>query len=95
MSDIDMHELEQRLGAVEGMVEDLVHRLQQAENRQEEILEGVDAIRQNIQEMLDIWRSTKGFMRVLGWIGFGVKWLAVTGGAIALVWAAITKGFKA
>jgi len=94
MSEQEMRELDRRLGVVEGMVEDLVHRLQQTETRQEEILSGVEGIQQNVQELLDLWKSAKGFVRVVGWIGFAIKWLAVTGGAVAVVWAAVTKGFK-
>lgn len=46
----------------------------------------------DFNEMLIIFRSAKGFFRVLGWIGTAAKWITITGIAIAAVWTLITTG---
>lgn len=40
----------------------------------------------DFKEMFTIFRSAKGFFRVLSWLGIAVKWIALTGAAIAAVW---------
>ncbi len=43
-------------------------------------------IKESIAQLLGIFESSKGFFTVLGWIGKGVKWLTLIGGAIAGLW---------
>jgi len=43
-------------------------------------------------EMLAIFRSAKGFFRVLGWIGVAAKWIIAFGLVVAAVWTLITTG---
>lgn len=40
----------------------------------------------DFKEMFTIFRSAKGFFRVLGWLGTAVKWITITGAAIAAIW---------
>ena len=43
-------------------------------------------------EMLTIFRSAKGFFRVLGWIGIGVRWIIYAGLFIGAIIAFIKTG---
>lgn len=49
-------------------------------------------LRDEVTEFLDIFRASKGFFKVLGWIGKFVKWVVSIGLAIGAVWAMV-KGF--
>lgn len=49
-------------------------------------------LRDEIIEFLDIFRASKGFIKVMGWIGRVLKWAASIGLAIGAVWAMV-KGF--
>lgn len=90
----DLTLIEQRLRDVEGLVEDLVHRIEQTEGQQEQILKGIQELQGGMQEILDLWTNAKGFATVLGWVGFTMKWLVVTGSAAAAIWAVVTGKVK-
>ena len=42
-----------------------------------------------LRGLLEAWRSAKGAIRVLGWIGAVSKWIAGAGIGLGLLWAAI------
>ena len=44
-------------------------------------------IQTDVKEMLDIFRSSKGAIKVIGWIGKGIRWTALTAAAIGALWA--------
>ena len=46
-------------------------------------------LKSDIAEVLSIFKAGKGFVRVWGWIGHGVRWVAGFIAAIAAVWALI------
>ena len=56
--------------------------------------EDVDELRKDVQQLIDIFRASRGFIKVMGWIGKAVKWLAGIGIAIGAIWAAFTHGGK-
>ena len=39
------------------------------------------------REMIAVGRDIASAIRVLGWVGAGIKWLAAVGAACAVVWA--------
>ena len=43
-------------------------------------------------ELLTIFRSAKGFFRVLGWIGVAAKWTIGFGLIVAAIWTLVTTG---
>ena len=44
-------------------------------------------IQTDVKEMLDIFRSSKGAIKVIGWLGKGIRWLALTVAALGALWA--------
>lgn len=46
----------------------------------------VSRIEKDIKELLDIFRASKGFIRVMGWIGQGIKWSAAVALAMGGLW---------
>ena len=65
-------------------------RLDDGNERMQRIEEKVDAQGVKTDEVYEIIIAAKGFFKVLGWIGKGVKWLTIIGGAITGVYAAVT-----
>jgi len=51
-----------------------------------------DQFIKDFAELLTIFRSAKGFFRVLGWIGVAVRWIALSAIAIGAIWAGIKSG---
>jgi len=47
---------------------------------------------EDFAEMLAIFRSAKGFFRVLGWIGVAAKWTIGVGLLVVAGWTLITTG---
>lgn len=42
-----------------------------------------------LRGLLEAWRSAKGAIRVLGWIGAVAKWVGGVGVGLGLLWAAL------
>jgi len=53
-----------------------------------------DEFKKDVKELLDIFRASKGFLKVLGWIGKGIKWIVSLGVVLGLIWAAMSGGTK-
>ena len=51
-------------------------------------LKEIQKMKKSLDEFLELWAAGEGFVKVVKAIGRTVKWLAVTGGAIAIVWGA-------
>ena len=51
------------------------------------INESMKEISDEVTELLEIFRASKGFIKVLGWLGKGLRWLAFTAAAIGALWA--------
>lgn len=45
-----------------------------------------------VHEMVELFSAAKGFFKMLGWIGAGVKWIAICAGGIAALWAIFSHG---
>jgi len=58
----------------------------------EKMREDWDQFMIDFSEMLTIFRSAKGFFRVLGWIGVAAKWTIGVGLLMVAVWTLITTG---
>lgn len=54
--------------------------------------EATAKISEMVGEMVELFSAAKGFFKMLGWIGAGVKWIAVLVAASAALWALITHG---
>ena len=50
-------------------------------------IEVLQDIKNDVKEMLDIFRSSKGAIKVIGWLGKGIRWVALTAAAIGALWA--------
>lgn len=54
--------------------------------------EATAKISEMVHEMVELFSAAKGFFRMLGWIGAGVKWIALLVAACAALWALIKGG---
>lgn len=44
---------------------------------------------QNTADIVEVWQSVKGGMRVLGWLGLAAKWLTIIAACVTAVGAAV------
>lgn len=49
----------------------------------------INEIHSNVSEMLEIFRASKGTIKMIGWLGKGIRWTALTGAAIGAAYAAL------
>ena len=73
-------------------VEYLRGELHEHQNIVNELLKDWNKFREDFDELLTIFRSGRGFFKVLGWIGTAAKWTIGLGAAVAAVWILITTG---
>lgn len=66
-------------------VDNLTQRLDTLQDKIDRIGAGVD-------QLIGIWQASKGFVRVIGWLGVAVKWLAGISIATATVYAVLKHG---
>ena len=52
----------------------------------------LSAVRDDIAEILSIFRSSKGFFKVVGWIGKLVIWGSIVIGGLAALWHLVSTG---
>ena len=57
-----------------------------------DLLDDWNKFREDFAELLTIFRSGRGFFKVLGWIGAAAKWTIGLGAATAAIWILITTG---
>jgi len=48
--------------------------------------------REDFSDMLHIFRSARGFFRVLGWIGTAAKWITAVGAVLGSFWYLLSNG---
>lgn len=85
--DARLAELEDEMVAIIGRVDDSSRHLDVLDTK-------LDRIHGDLLELIELWRSAKGFVKIVKWTGTTVKWLVGIGAAIGLAWAALTKGIK-
>lgn len=51
----------------------------------------IDEIKTDVKELLEIFHASKGFIKVLGWIGVGVKWILTIAAVCGLVYTVAKK----
>ena len=71
-------------------------RLHDVEEELRSLREWRETIEESIavqREMVEVGRDIAGAIRVLGWIGKAIKWLAAVGAALGITYAS-TKGFS-
>lgn len=54
--------------------------------------EATAKISEMVHEMVELFSAAKGFFKMLGWIGSGVKWIALVVAACAALWALLMHG---
>ncbi len=64
-------------------IPDISERLEEGDDRMDRLEKAVEGIQNDLSELLNIFRATKGFFKVWGWIGKGVLKLSAI--SIALV----------
>lgn len=57
-----------------------------------EIEDQLDELKKKVDEIYEIVAAAKGFFKVLGAIGAGVKWLSLVCAAVGAAWVALKKG---
>lgn len=60
--------------------------------RVSEVAASVEKLRESIGTLIEIFEAGEKFFKVIGWIGKGVKWTAMVGGSIALIWYFLKTG---
>lgn len=68
--------------------EEIHEKLTLGEATMDELREELQTLTRTLKQFLELWEAGEGFFKVVRIIGVGVKWLAVTGGAVALIWGA-------
>lgn len=56
------------------------------------IKEGLNELRADVGEILEIFRASKGFARVLYWLGVAAKWILSIAAVVGILIAAV-KGY--
>lgn len=67
---------------------DTTYKFGEIESQLEEGTQRMERIEAKLNEVYEIVSAAKGFFKVLGVIGTGVKWLMLMTAAIAAAWAA-------
>ena len=80
--------IERRVELVEETAAEHSDRLDKSDAKHEAHL----AVVGEMMEVLGAWKSVKNTVSVAKRIGDTVKWLAVTGGAVGLLWAFVLRG---
>jgi len=71
---------------------DTDRRFQEGEERMNKMQDTLNRVDGNTEEMVTIFRAAKGFLKIMNWIGTTTRWVALTGAAIASVWAFLHMG---
>lgn len=50
-------------------------------------------IKEMTAEMVDLFTAAKGFFKMAGWIGTGIKWVSGVAAALAALWLVFKGGF--
>lgn len=90
---MDIPEIDARLSSVEEDIRSLTIRLDDEVHHIDAIDKKLDRIHGDLLELIELWRSAKGFVRIVAITGTTVKWVIGIGLAIGAAWAAITGKF--
>ena len=52
----------------------------------------VAQIQSDTSELLEIFRASKGFIKVMGWAGNGIRWLVLTAASAGALWVYLHHG---
>ena len=52
----------------------------------EEVSATLSTLSGRIETLIAIFEAGEKFFKVIGWVGVAVKWLAITGGSVAVIW---------
>lgn len=59
----------------------------------EDIQNDLRSLKEDITELLEIFRASKGFVKVMGWMGIAAKWVLSIAAVGGILYAAL-KGFN-
>ncbi len=90
---MNIPEIDARLSSVEEEVRSLTGRLDDEVHHIESLDRKLDRIHGDLLELIELWQSAKGFVRIVAITGTTVKWVIGIGLAIGAAWAAITGKF--
>lgn len=80
--------LEELMARVDALEKDLTPLIKEVLTK----VHTIEGQNQTQLEMMEAWNNTKGFVKTVVILGKVAKFIAVTGGAVATVWAAIKYG---
>lgn len=87
-------QVENRLTELERDVAKLTFKLDTDIDKTEEIAHKLDTIHSDILELIELWNSAKGFVKIVRVTGTVAKWVAGLGTAVTIAWYTIAKGIK-
>ena len=73
-------------------MDEIGHQVDLAVGKVNEVAASVENLKASIGTLIEIFEAGEKFFKVIGWIGKGVKWTAMVGGSVALIWYFIKTG---
>lgn len=78
-----MEELEKKFIKCQGEVRG---ELAKGTKKIDAMQESVDNMSHKISLLIEIFEAGEKFFKVIGWAGKGIKWVAMVGGSITVIW---------
>jgi hypothetical protein len=75
---------------IPGLQQQLDEHIAKEKEMMKEIKEDIATIKSNLEELLDLWNNTKGFIKIMSVLGRVVKWASAVLLSIAAIYYAIT-----
>jgi len=91
---MNIEEIDARLAKLENEITIIIGRVDDSAHHVGALNAKMDRIHSDLLELIELWCSAKGFVKVVKWTGTAVKWVVGTGAAIVLALTAIGKGLK-
>lgn len=75
---------------IPGLQQQLDEHIAKEGEMMKEIKEDIATIKSNLEELLDLWNNTKGFIKIMSVLGRVVKWASAVLLSIAAIYYAVT-----
>lgn len=77
---------------IQKVAEDLQECKTEVGQQVEALRTDLQKLKRDVEELLEIFRASKGFIRVLAWLGVAIKWSVATGLGVLIIWHFIKTG---
>jgi len=91
---MEIESVDDRLSRLEAEMDSVVGRVNDSALHLQALDRKLDQIHDDLLELISLWRSAKGFARIVKWTGIAVRWAVGIGATIGLAWATFSKGAK-